>query len=258
MISTYNRPDALAVVLESVRRQTQTPAEVIVADDGSGNETRRVIDGAKKSFPCPLIHVWHEDKGFRKCIIWNKAIVRTSCDYIVQIDGDCVLSSHFIEDHLRFARAGWFTCGSRVLLTRKLTEKVLSAKKFVRISAFSPGVANRINAMRLLTFSRFLRERYGAKKPYISRGCNMGFWKEDLLAVNGYDERICGWGYEDAELEVRLIKYGVRRQVLKFAGVQYHLFHEENDRTNATKNIENLRAVIASPNFWTPGGIVKS
>ncbi|MBQ9758418.1 MAG: glycosyltransferase family 2 protein, partial [Opitutales bacterium] len=184
LISTYNWPEALKLVLESVTRQTRIPDEVVIADDGSGEATRTLIEKVRQNFPCPLIHVWHEDDGFRKCIIWNKAISRCSCDYIVQIDGDCVLAPRFIEDHLTVARDGWFTCGSRTLLTRERTEEVLSAGT-ANLHPLSRGVQNTFNALRIPPRTVFFRERYRAHKPYISKGCNMGFWKKDLVAVNG-------------------------------------------------------------------------
>lgn len=257
MISTYNWPEALRLVFESVRRQTRIPDEVLIADDGSGEKTRELIEDFQKIFPCPLIHVWQEDKGFRKCIIWNKTIERVSAEYAVQIDGDCILAPRFIEDHLKFARNGWFTCGSRTLLTEKLTREILAAEKF-SLSPFSRGVRNRVNALRIPPLSRFFRERYRAKKPYISKGCNVAFWTRDLLAVNGYNENISGWGREDAEIEVRLMKLGIRRQSLKFGATQYHLHHTENDRSNDARNIEILNRALASPDYWTPNGIVKS
>lgn len=257
LVSTYNWPEALRLVLESVKRQTRLPDEVIVADDGSGEKTRALIAEFRKNFPCPLIHVWQEDKGFRKCMIWNKAIARISAEYVVQIDGDCILAPRFIEDHLLFARKGWFSCGSRTLLSESLTRKILSSGTF-SLSPFTRGVRNKVNALRIPPLTRFFRERYRAEKPYISKGCNMGFWTRDLLDVNGYNETISGWGREDAELEVRLMKLGVRRQSLKFSGTQYHLHHPENDRTLDARNIGILNRALASPDYWTPNGIVKN
>lgn len=256
LISTYNWPEALRLVLESVLRQTRLPDEVLIADDGSGEETRALIADFQRAFPCPLIHVRQEDEGFRKCLIWNKAIARTRCEYIVQIDGDCILSKKFIEDHIDAARAGTFFCGSRTLVSRGLTAKILGGRAGMP-GVFSRGVGNRINALRVPALSRFLRERYRAREPYISKGCNMGFWKKDLLAINGYNEDIQGWGREDAEIEVRLMKLGVKRCSLKFRAVQFHLFHEENDRSRDAKNIEILNRALASPEYRTPNGIVK-
>lgn len=256
LISTYNWPEALQLVLESVKTQTRLPDEVIIADDGSGNATRELIESFQKDFPCPIIHVWHEDDGFRKCIIWNKALTHVCSDYIVQIDGDCVLAPRFIEDHLAIARKGWFTCGSRTLLTSEKTQEVLRTCT-PKLSAFSSGVCNKFNALRIPFLTQFYKERYRRRKPYISKGCNMGFWRKDLFAINGYNETISGWGREDAELEVRLMKLGIRRQSLKFGGIQFHLFHKENDRSRDAKNIEILNAALASDEFWTPQGIVK-
>lgn len=256
LISTYNWPEALKLVLESVLRQTRIPDEVIIADDGSTCETRELIESFRKKFPCPLLHVWHEDNGFRKCVIWNKAIAKISAEYVVQIDGDCVIAPHFIEDHLAVAQPGWFTCGSRTLLTRERTAELLAKGNAGTLCAFSSGVRNRTNALRIPCLTHFFLKRYRAKKPYISKGCNMGFWTRDLLAVNGYNEDISGWGREDAELEVRLMKLGIRRQSLKFGGVEFHLFHKENDRSRDARNIEILNRALASPEFRTPHGIV--
>ncbi|MCR5183310.1 MAG: glycosyltransferase family 2 protein [Opitutales bacterium] len=254
LISTYNWPESLRAVLESVRRQTHLPDEVIVADDGSREETRAMLDEMRAAFPRPLIHVWHEDLGFRKCLIWNKAIERSRGEVIVQIDGDCVIDRRFVEDHLRFIQAGAFTCGGRVLLSRERTRQLLAGTPFSR---WSSGVSNKMNALRIPAFWNLFR-RSRAKKAYISKGCNMAFWRKDLLAVNGYNEAITGWGREDAELEVRLMKAGVERQVLKFGGVEYHLFHKENDRSRDAANIELLNRALASDKFWTPDGIVKA
>lgn len=256
MISTYNWPEALARVLESARRQTRVPDEIIVADDGSGEPTRKLIETFRRKMPCPLIHVWQEDLGFRKCMIWNEAIRHAKGDYIVQIDGDCMLDADFIADHLRFAKPGTFVCGSRTLLSRELTQALLADPR-LEISPFSRGVNNKVNALRIRPLSKFFAVRYRANVPYISKGCNMAFWRKDLLAVNGYNETISGWGREDAEIEVRLMKLGIQRRSLKFGGVQYHLFHKELDRSRDARNIEILNRALASDEFRTPHGIVK-
>lgn len=124
LISTYNWPQALGKVLDSVLRQTVLPDEVVIADDGSGEETRRLIAAKAQGFPIPLVHVWHEDKGFRKTLVLNKAIARATGDYIMQIDGDVVLERHFVADHLEVAEEGCFVCGSRVKLTPAPTQRL--------------------------------------------------------------------------------------------------------------------------------------
>lgn len=258
LISTYNWPEALALVLKSVKKQTRVPDEVLIADDGSGDETRKLIRDFQKDFPCPLHHVWQEDKGFRLGAIRNKAIARATAEYIVQIDGDCILSPQFIEDHLRLARPCWFSCGHRAWLSETLSRRLLESGENKPLSAFTHGIQNRGNALRIPVLVQFLRERYRAKKPYIGKGCNMAFWTKDILKINGYNEDISGWGNEDSELEVRLMKLGIRRQTLKFAAVQYHLFHKENDRSRTAENIEILNLARASPEYRTPNGIEKS
>lgn len=108
LISTYNWCEALNLCLNSVLQQSQQPDEIVIADDGSREDTKLIITEFSKKSSTPVIHVWHEDIGFRKTIILNKAIAKCSADYIIQIDGDLILHKHFIKDHIRFARANMF------------------------------------------------------------------------------------------------------------------------------------------------------
>ena len=108
VISTYNWKEALCLCLLSVTRQTVVPAEVIIADDGSRPDTKLLIEDFQQNFPCPIKHIWHEDKGWRKCIIMNKAFALCEGDYIIEIDGDIIMHSHFIEDHISEAAPGYF------------------------------------------------------------------------------------------------------------------------------------------------------
>lgn len=258
LISTYNWPEALELVLESVKRQTKLPDEVIVADDGSGNATRELIDKMRESFPCPLIHVWHEDDGFRLSAIRNKAIAQASGEYILQIDGDCILHENFVVDHLDASEYGFFVSAGRVLLSEKFSKNLLSSKKIGSLKWYSAGISNRMNAIHCDCLRKYLECRIKMDKPQYVKGCNMAFWKKDLLAVNGFNEDISGWGREDSEIAVRLSKLGRRRKYLKFGAVQYHLFHKENDRSRDAANIELLNRVIAGTEFFTPNGIVKN
>ena len=131
IISTYNWPASLELVLKSVSAQVYLPDEVIIADDGSGNDTKRLIDQLRPGFPVPLIHVWHEDEGFRKTIILNKAIYKSSADYIIQIDGDVILEKHFIGDHLASAEPATFLRGTRALLNETKTREVFQSKNIL-------------------------------------------------------------------------------------------------------------------------------
>ena len=120
IVSTYNWPQALQICLGSILKQTVLPDEIVIADDGSTGETRRLIEEMQDKSNVPIAHVWHEDTGFRRTTIMNKAIARASGDYILQVDGDVILSPHFVSDHLELAEKNYFVCGSRVKLTPRL------------------------------------------------------------------------------------------------------------------------------------------
>ena len=148
IISTYNRSDALELCVKSVLRQSLLPDEIIIADDGSKEDTRELIHQLAASSEVPIIHVWHEDLGFRLASIRNKAIAKASKEYIIQIDGDIVLHKDFVKDHVRFAKKGSFVTGSRVLIREGLTQKML-AERNCMISIHDKGTKNTINGVHL-------------------------------------------------------------------------------------------------------------
>ena len=241
VIATYNRPAALDVVLRSVRVQRQLPDEVLVADDGSGEATRRVVRAHQADFPVRLVHVWHEDQGFRLAAIRNEAIRRAHGEYILQIDGDMLLHRRFVQAHTRFARRGSYVQGSRCLLSRALTARILRERRDA-VPLLSPGLGNRQNAWYLPWLSPLVR---GPRDPdRRTRGCHMAFWRDDLIAVNGYDERFEGWGREDSELAARLIHSGVRRRNFKFGAVAYHLWHPEATRAHYGVNASQYERTV--------------
>lgn len=133
IISTYNSPKALDLCLMSVLQQSVLPDEVLIADDGSNEETRKIVEEFKKQSTVPVIHVWHEDNGFRLTVIRNKAIAKASMDYIIQIDGDIILNHHFIKDHKRFARKNSFVSGSRLNIQSELSKKLI-IERSIRVS----------------------------------------------------------------------------------------------------------------------------
>lgn len=237
VIATYNWPQALALVLASVRAQRVLPLEVVIADDGSRDDTRRLIEREAQQFPVPIVHVWHEDTGFRLAAIRNKAIAKARGEYVVQIDGDIVLHSEFIAGHLRFAQRGSYVQGSRALLSPDMTTRLFAATD-VSLSWYSPGITHRANAMYAPWLSRFVRGPAGAL--HRTRGCHMAFWRDDLIRVNGYDEQIEGWGREDSELALRLINAGVVRRNLKFSSVAFHLWHRTANQDAVARNHERF------------------
>lgn len=259
LISTYNWPAALELILLSVLTQKVLPAEVVIADDGSGNDTAALLEEYRGLLPVPLHHVWHEDKGFRASEIRNKAIARCSCEYIIQIDGDTVLHPSFVKDHIALAEENCFLSGSRVLVGKEATERAIQSKR-TKFSPFSEDIINRMNAVRLPAFNFFSTPKREPLEKLIwkIRGCNMSFWREDLLAVNGYDEDFVGWGREDSELVLRLLKKGCYLKRVKMAAIQYHLYHKENSRSQLSANHLLMEKSMAKDTFMAGNGIVKA
>lgn len=233
LVTTYNWPAALDLLLQSVRQQSILPQEIIIADDGSAGATRQIIEKHIRLSAIHIYHIWQEDRGFRKTQIINKALRYTNCDYIIQIDGDILLHQDFIADHLGFAEPGCFVQGSRVLLGATRTRNFLHHGQRP-VHAWSIGISNRLNALRLpLLADLFKGKPYDYKKI---RACNLAFWRKDFLRINGYDNRFNGWGWEDVEFAARLVHSGIRKKKLKYAAVCYHLHHPLSSRRQTTYN----------------------
>lgn len=246
IISTYNWPDALELCLKSVLQQDKFPDELIVADDGSRPETRELIKKYKREFPIPLKHVWHPDEGFQLSAIRNKAILTAEFEYIIQIDGDLILHPSFIKDHLALATPQKFVSGSRLLLPQSYSEKVLAQKEIPSYADLLRNGNSRLNAIRVLFLTRLLAPHYKKGNKYYVKGCNMAFWRKDLVQVNGYNESITGWGKEDSELAVRLINNGINRLFIKFGGICYHLYHKEASKERHDINENVLQNTISA------------
>jgi glycosyltransferase involved in cell wall biosynthesis len=241
IITTYNWKEALAVVLASALGQTRLPEEIIVADDGSGDGTERVVAEIAARAPVPVIHCWQEDKGFRASMCRNRAIAGASGRYIILIDGDIVMERHFIEDHLAAARRGFFVQGGRVLLFERQTSAVLAGNG-VNCSIFAKGLGNRKNCFRSRLLS-WIASRTSCGLGGI-KTCNFAFFREDALAVNGFDEDFVGWGREDSDFAARLLNFGLRRRTLRFAAVAMHLHHPVQSRDRLEVNDERLEETI--------------
>lgn len=255
IISTYNSPLFLRLCLESAMRQSVLPDEILIADDGSGDETRSVVEEFRQRSAVPIVHVWHEDRGFRLTVIRNKAIAKARMDYVLQIDGDIVLHRCFVEDHKRFARKGCFATGSRLHLSPELTNRLV-AESSIGVTAFTKGVGNRFNGIRCRLMTWLLQDSHSQNPAYV-RGCNMAFWRSDLLMVNGYDESMTGWGREDSEIACRLVNAGLRKRFIKNAGVEFHLYHPENPRTQLNINDKILQRTIDEKRTWCTEGVAR-
>lgn len=262
LVTTYNWKEALAAVLASVRRQSRLPDEVVVADDGSRADTRALLEAQARDFPTPLRHVWQEDAGFRAARNRNRAIAASRGDYVVCIDGDMVLHRHFVADHLALAEPGSFLQGGRVQATPALTERLLAGARPVFAPWMDADFAavhgdERRHALRWPWLAR--RKARSANAGVTVMSCNLSAWREDLLRVNGFDERMEGYGSEDLELDLRLRNAGLRRRRLKFAGLAIHLQHcsrapvDPEDMTLPNNRI--LRESAGNGATWCEAGI---
>ncbi|EGR4261593.1 glycosyltransferase family 2 protein [Vibrio cholerae] len=251
IITTYNWKEALETVLNSVKYQTTLPDEVLVADDGSREDTTLMIEQVRKNYPVPLIHCWHEDNGFQLAMSRNKAIAKASGDYLIMIDGDMVLSKDFIESHKAVAKTGWFVQGGRVITNQECARKIMNEQLLPNI--FTPGLRNRKNCISNKLLSRLFS--YERNNDKATRGCNMAFWKNDVIEVNGFNQDFIGWGREDSEFVLRMLNAGKRRLYLKFSGIGYHLYHPENSRASLAQNDQILENTIKNKLVRCANGI---
>lgn len=246
-ISTYNWPGALHLTLQSVLQQTVLPFEVLIADDGSKDETRMLIERFTATSPIPVQHIWQPDDGFRLAQIRNRAFAAAKGDYIVQVDGDLLLHPQFIADHLRMAVRGTFVCGSRALLDQTHSRSLIDSGTLRYPSLFNSALSKKHNAIHspLLCRFNYLMQRGFDQYKYVL-GCNMAFWRDELLKVNGYNEDFVGWGKEDNDLTVRMMNAGVQLRFIKFGGIVYHLWHGYGALNSVPINQEIFRKTLTN------------
>ncbi len=262
IITTYNRPDALAAVLEAYLEQTDSHFEVIVADDGSTAATREVVLTYAARSPFSISHVWQEDVGFRAAAIRNRALAVTNAEYVIFTDGDCVPLPDFVARHRKLAKPNYFLAGNRVLLDKTFTTTVLSQRltihkwgQFRWLAAWVKRNINRFSPLLRLPDGRFRSlwsERWEGAKT-----CNLSAWRADLLKVNGLDESYSGWGLEDSDLVIRLIRSGVKRRSAQFAAPLLHLWHAENDRSKLIENQKRLEEILRSERIAAVQGLAQ-
>ncbi len=250
IVTTYNWPSALDLVLDSLSGQTFSDFEVVVADDGSGAETRTVIDDWQSRFPVPLKHVWQEDDGFRAARARNLAVREAAGDYVVFLDGDCLVLPTFLANHLRYASTDWFTVGRRCFM-RKGPSKLIEAHRWrvhawpraVLVTAALFGGSNRPFQLISLPVSHD-RRRNRPKEWNKAQTCNLGVWREDVLDVGGFDEGYGAYGLEDTDFVIRLIRSGRQRITLEHADPVLHLWHQR--KKTASDNRDRLAAMESS------------
>jgi glycosyltransferase involved in cell wall biosynthesis len=236
IVSTYENPRALALVFAGLARQTLVPAEIVVADDGSGPATEALIARWQPRLPCPLRRVWHPDEGFRKCAILNRAVAAAGGEYLVFFDGDCIAPRHCLAAHAAHAAPRRYLTGGKVLLapafSRRLDEAAVAGGALDRFGWWwlTVGKPRRLFASRV-PLLRDLLDR-NVKRPPGWRGENASTFAEHVRAVRGFDERFT-YGYEDADFGHRLETIGVIGRSLRYTAPVYHLDHARPWRTPA-------------------------
>lgn len=265
IISTYNAVEWLRKTLTGYKVQDNTDFELVIADDGSSEETSHFLKEFQNECPVPVIHVWHEDDGFQKSKILNKAILACNADYILMSDGDCIPRKDFVSTHLKYRKEGYFLSGGYFKLPLDISKKIseddiVSQKCFEKSWLKQHGLKSSIKNMKLSA---------GRKRAFVLNGLtptgatwnghNASGWKKDILAVNGFDERM-QYGGQDRELGERLFNHGIKSKQIRYSAVCVHLDHPRGYKTpeSIAFNKQIRRETREGKKDFTPFGIEKS
>lgn len=261
IVTTYNRPEALERVLAALQLQKYQDFEIVVADDGSGSETRSVINAWMKKSKFPIHHAWQEDKGFRASQSRNNAVKLSRGDNLIFLDGDCLPRSDFLYQYSLLLEPGYVVAGNRCLLSPWLTEQIVSGEvnplewsvwDFIKYRLLK-GI-NRLDAFLTLPPNCKFRYRKGIRWQRL-RSCNMGLSRQDYDKVNGFDSSFVGWGFEDSDFAVRLINAGIKIKSGVFATAVFHLYHKETKEKRMGPNWERLQYVLKSGEIYPVKGL---
>lgn len=252
VISTYNHARPLELCLTGFRNQTTPPGEILIADDGSGPETRALIERLLPTLSCPTRHLWHEDKGFRKNIILNRALAQAKGDYLVLTDADCIPHPCYVEDHAALAESGYWVQGRRCYLNAAASASQRPGQRVCGLRLFLAGKLSGATKGFRLPFPIIQRDT--GQRGII--GCNMAMWKKDLLEVNGWDEEYEGWGLgEDSDVGSRLYHLGRPRKFVYGRAILYHLHHPILSRDHVPKSQARLDETIRTKKVRCARGV---
>ena len=264
IISTYNNVPWLQKTLWSYCAQNTSEFELVIADDGSGPETEALLDQMKNECPVNIVHVWHEDNGFQKSAILNKAILACSADYILMSDGDCLARQDFVKTHLDRREEGYFLSGGYFKLPMDISKKI-SKEDIVEQRCFekkwlrSQGLRRTFKTKKLTARgmqAKLLNTLTPTKATW--NGHNASGWKKDIIAVNGFDERM-QYGGQDRELGERMMNNGIKGKQIRYSAVCLHLDHKRGYKTKDSidKNTAIRLETKKRHKTYTDYGIVK-
>lgn len=264
IISTYNSPEWLKKVIWGYNTQTYRNFEMVIADDGSKEETKKMINELQKEVFYPIIHVWHKDDGFQKSAILNKAIVATTTNYILMSDGDCIPRPDFVEVHIKDREEGYFLSGGYHKLPMNLSklinkEDIYSGRSFSVSWLKKNGMKTSFKNLKVCakgSLSTILNFFTPTKPTW--NGHNASGWKKDILAINGFDERM-QYGGQDRELGERLVNYGIQPKQIRYSTTCIHLDHKRGyaAKESIKKNKAIRKETRTTEKKWTPYGIKK-
>lgn len=265
IISTYNNPAWLEKVIWGYENQTYSDFEFIIADDGSGEETRSLIGRYQKNSHMKIVHVWHPDKGFQKSAVLNKATAAATTDYLLFSDGDCIPRKDFVETHVRNAKPGYFLSGGYFKLPME-TSNAITREDIMNGNAFNVnwlhehGLKKTYKELKLVSrgLQQFLLNRFTPTKPTWNGHGSSG-WKKDIVAVNGYNEEM-QYGGQDRELGERLVNLGIKGKQIRYSAVCVHLDHKRGYATPESihKNRNIRQQTRHQRKVWTRYGIINS
>jgi GT2 family glycosyltransferase len=252
VICTFERTGALEQVLRGVNRQSEMPGEILIADDGSGAATQELIGHWQKRLATPLRHIWQPHLGFRRTSILNRAVAAAKGDYIVVLDGDCVPHPKFVADHAALAENNFWVQGRRCFVEEKFAPEFSTETTPIGRWMLTGRITGLLKAVHLpWPVVRRDTELHGIL------GCNMGFWRDDLLAVNGFDEEYVGWGIEDSDLGARLYNLGRPRKFVHGHAVVYHLNHPMLGRAHVQASRQRLAETLRSKKIRCERGVAQ-
>ena len=264
IITTYNSEDWLQKVLLGYSVQTETDFEIVIADDGSTSKTKHLIERFKCKFKHPIVHVWHEDIGFRKSEILNKAILQTNAAYILFTDGDCIPRKDFVQVHLNYKEKGYFLSGGYFKLPLSISqditdEDIINQKCFAYNWLLKNGLKLNFKLTKL-TKNKFLAAflNWVTTTKSTFNGHNSSVYKDDLLVVNGFNNDM-HYGGLDREIGERLFNFGVLSKQIRYHAICLHLDHERKyaDKSKILNNLA-IRNFNKKNNItWISNGIKK-